>query len=101
VDINTPTAMFHTHDDGLLLVTPRAFKEFAGEEGWMALQSAVTASGYTLTVQRRHVHAYRLQDAKGVVGKKALQCVVLVPSAIKCLFDVALPESNASILGRA
>jgi len=100
-DINSPSAMFHVHDDGLLMITPRAFKAFAGEEQWMATQAAVTATGYSLTEQRRHVHAYRFQDGKGNISKVSLQAVVLLKSALPLLFpSVRFSESNSSILSR-
>jgi integrating conjugative element relaxase (TIGR03760 family) len=100
VDINSTTAMLHTHEDGLLLVTPKVFKQFCGED-WMPLQAAVTASGYVLTRERKHVHAYKVQDAKGVIAKRFLNCIVLVPAAVKALFHCELPEPNPSIIGRA
>ena len=97
-DLNCPTAMLHVHEDGLLLVTPKIFKAFAGDD-WIALQTAVTASGYVLCVQRRHVLEYMIRDPQGKVSKSTLRCAVVVPSACKVLFN-ALPEQNKAILGR-
>ncbi len=100
-DINSPSAFLHVHDDGLLLVTPRIFKAFAGEEQWMATQAAVTASGFSLTEQRRHVHAYRIQDGQGNIAKVSLQCVVLLKDALPTLFPgMQFPPPNDSILSR-
>ena len=97
-DLNCPTAMLHVHEDGLLLVTPKIFKAFAGDD-WIALQTAVTASGYVLCVQRRHVLEYMIRDPQGKVSKSTLRCAVIVPSACKVLFN-ALPPCNQAILGR-
>ena len=97
-DLNCPTAMLHVHEDGLLLVTPKIFKAFAGDD-WIALQTAVTASGYVLCVQRRHVLEYMIRDPQGKVSKSTLRCAVVMPSACKVLFN-ALPEQNKAIIGR-
>ena len=97
-DLNCPTAMLHVHEDGLLLVTPKIFKAFAGDD-WIALQTAVTASGYVLCVQRRHVLEYMIRDPQGKVSKSTLRCAVVLPSACKVLFN-ALPRCNQAIVGR-
>ncbi len=97
-DLNCPTAMLHVHEDGLLLVTPKIFKAFAGDD-WIALQTAVTASGYVLCVQRRHVLEYMIRDPQGKVSKSTLRCAVIVPNACKVLFN-ALPPCNQAIVGR-
>jgi integrating conjugative element relaxase (TIGR03760 family) len=99
-DINSATAMIHTHDDGLLLVTPKIFRAFAGDTDWVALQTAVTASGYMLCTSRHHVHNYMIRDPQGKVSKATLKCAVVLPSACKVLFG-ALPPHNKSILGRS
>ena len=97
-DLNCPAAMLHVHEDGLLLVTPKIFKAFAGDD-WIALQTAVTASGYMLCVQRRHVLEYMIRDPQGKVSKSTLRCAVVLPSACKVLFN-ALPRCNQAIVGR-
>jgi integrating conjugative element relaxase (TIGR03760 family) len=99
-DINSPSAMLHIHEDGLLLVTPKIFKTYAGDEDWIAVQKAVSTSGYLLCVSRRHVHEYMIKDPQGKVGKATLKCAVILPAATKALQFGKLPPQNKSIVGR-
>lgn len=103
-DINSASASLHVHEDGLLLVTPKIFKTFAGDgdrDNWVDVQKAVMKSGFMLTIKRRQVHQYLVRDPQGKVSKTPLNCAVILPAACKVLFaKVKLPARNASILGQ-
>ena len=102
IEFNTPSAIAHTHPDGLLLVSPKVFRVFAetipGGTDWMKVQKAVNQSGYVFQDKRRHVHAYLIKNPRGSVGK-SLSCMVIAPTTCKALLP-PLPQPNPMILGR-
>ena len=102
IEFNTPSAIAHTHPDGLLLVSPKVFRVFAetvpGGTDWMKVQKAVNQSGYVFQEKRRHVHAYLIKNPRGSVGK-SLSCMVIAPTTCKALLP-PLPQPNPMILGR-
>ena len=102
IQFNSLGAIAHTHSDGLLLVSPRAFRAFAETltdgSHWLKVQKAILQSGNLLQYQRRHVHEYIIKTP-GRSGK-SMRCVVLVPDACKALLP-PLPPANPMILGWA
>ena len=103
IEFNSPSAIAHTHQDGLLLVSPKVFRVFAESmpsgTDWMKVQKAVNQSGYVFQDKRRHVHAYLIKNPRGVVGK-SLSCTVISPPTCKALLP-PLPKPNPMIMGRA
>jgi len=103
IEFNTPSAIAHMHQDGLLLVSPKVFRVFAetvaGGTDWMKVQKAVNQSGYVFQEKRRHVHAYLIKNPRGATGK-SLSCTVIAPPTCKALLP-PLPKPNPMILGRA
>ena len=102
IQFNSLGAIAHTHSDGLLLVSPRAFRAFAHSladgNHWAKVQKALLQSGNLLQYQHRHVHEYFI-IIPGRSGK-SMRCVVLVPDACKALLP-PLPPANPMILGWA
>ena len=103
IEFNTPSAIAHMHQDGLLLVSPKVFRVFAetvsGGTDWMKVQKAVNQSGSVFQEKRRHVHAYLIKNPRGSAGK-SLSCTVIAPPTCKALLP-PLPKPNPMILGRA
>jgi integrating conjugative element relaxase (TIGR03760 family) len=99
-DINSPSATIHIHKDGVLLVSPAIFKEFAAEH-WLEAQKAAMATGYLLSRSRRNVFEYTVRSPKGPLSKTALKCAVLLPQACKALGLNRLTEFNPAIVGQA
>lgn len=97
-EINTPKAIFHTHEDGLLMVTPLVYQAYA-ESDWTEVQSAVHASSYMLSIRKRHVHHYIIKAPSGQISGKTLACSVVLPEACKVMFG-KLESANPYLLGR-
>ena len=97
-EINTPKAIFHTHEDGLLMVTPLVYQAYA-ESDWTEVQSAVHASSYMLSIRKRHVHHYAIKSPSGQISGKTLACSVVLPEACKVMFG-KLESANPYLLGR-
>ena len=101
LEFNSPTAIAHAHQDGLLLVSPKVFRVYAETcaADWTKVQKAVNQSGYVLQEKHRHVHAYLIKNPRGSVGK-SLSCAVVELATCKALLP-PLPEANPMILGRS
>lgn len=91
LNINTPQARLHVTQQGLLLVSPGIFRDFAGIDGWAKVQKAV---------QQRELHQRRPDDTNiwtyRVVGKRKSNARLkglLIPDAAKRL-NLVLPPPN-------
>ena len=98
--INQVSGAIHTHQDGLLLASPRIFQDFAEATNcsWRDCQKTVFKSDCIETSDRRTIKRYRLA-VRAKTSMLYLNCVVVWPEACKDLFG-ELPAPNPHILER-
>ncbi len=98
--INHPASSIHTHQDGLLLASPRIFQDFAEATNcsWRDCQKTVFKSDCIETSDRRTIKRYRLA-VRAKNRMPYLNCVVVWPEACKDLFG-ELPAPNPIIVER-
>jgi integrating conjugative element relaxase (TIGR03760 family) len=89
--INTVDARLHVTQEGLLLVSPGIFRDFAGMDGWLAAQKRLVKHKVHLrTPDRTNIWTYR------VIGERkssALLKGILIPDPAEEL-GLRLPEPN-------
>jgi integrating conjugative element relaxase (TIGR03760 family) len=89
--INTVDARLHVTQEGLLLVSPGIFRDFAGMDGWLAAQKRlVKHKAHLRTPDRTNIWTYR------VIGERkssALLKGILIPDPAAQL-GLQLPEPN-------
>lgn len=93
--INAPDARLHVTREGLLLVSPGIFRDFAGMEGWLNAQKRlIKLKAHLRTPDRTNIWTYR------VVGERkssALLKGILIPEAERRL-KLHLPEPNPHLV---
>ena len=96
-EINQPASSIHTHQDGLLLASPRIFQDFAKATNctWLDCQRNIFKSLFLKSLHRHHVARYRIAGR----SKKFLHCVVLRAEFFGEFFG-ELPAPNPHILER-
>lgn len=89
--INTADARLHVTAEGLLLVSPGIFRDFAGMDGWLNAQKRLLKlKAHLRTTDRTNIWTYR------VIGERkssALLKGIVIPLAAARL-DLRLPEPN-------
>ena len=96
--INQVSGAIHTHQDGLLLASPRIFRNFAEAAtswSWRECQKFVFKSNYIDNSERHSVKRYRFKTNRDTF----LHCVVVRREFCKDLFG-ELPAPNPHILER-
>ena len=98
--INQPASSIHTHQDGLLLASPRIFQDFAEATNcsWRDCQKNVFKSDCIKTSGRYTIKRYRLA-VRAKNKRDYLNCVVVRPESCKDLFG-ELPAPNPNIVER-
>ena len=97
-EINQVSGAIHTHQDGLLLASPRIFRNFAEAAtrwSWRECQKFVFKSNYIYNSERHTVKRYRFKTNRDTF----LHCVVVRPEFCIDLFG-ELPAPNPHILER-
>lgn len=91
IKINAPDARLHVTPEGLLLVSPGIFRDFAGMDGWLNAQKRlIKLKAHLRTPDRTNIWTYR------VVGERkstALLKGILIPDAAARL-NLNLPQPN-------
>lgn len=93
--LNTPDARLHTTHEGLLLVSPGIFRDFAGVDGWLGAQKRLLKrKAHLKTPAGTNIWTYR------VVGERKSQAQlkgVVLPDA-GALLSLHLPSPNAHLM---
>lgn len=66
---NESGAMVHFVQDGMLLVSPKIFREYAGNEDWIAVQRKFTKSGWSIKAKDgKFIWSYQVVSSKGATA---------------------------------
>jgi len=93
--VNTPDARLHLTPEGLLLVSPGIFRDFAGMDSWLNAQKRlIKLKAHLRTPDRTNIWTYR------VIGERkssALLKGILIPDAATRL-NLRLPDPNPHLV---
>lgn len=66
---NESGAMVHFVQEGMLMVSPKIFKSYAGDEDWIAIQKKFTKSGWSIKAKDgKFIWSYQVVSGKGATA---------------------------------